>query len=739
MYTTESNPESFFALSIATPGRVAVGVGLIAFFLYMLTLAPTFGYIDDGELAAVAVTLGVAHPTGYPLMTFLGKLFTLILPVRDILALNIMSALFVAVGAGVMTLLFARLLRVVPFSDREEVEEKGKKGKKKNDPKEEKRKRRMTAGEGSVLAGLSALLTVTTGIWWRQGVGFEVYSLHCLMLPLITWLFIRYLDQEALRAGEVSVGESGTDGPIGFTVKGFLFSLGLGLSFSNHMTTILLAPAFLVFYFWRLGFSADAFRRILYLIPGFLLGLLPYLWLPLRAAGDPQFNWSNPETFWGFWRHITGAQYGVWMFSEPQVFAPHTREVLGTISGELLGLGIVIALLGLFTLFRRRGRLAVVTGVLFAASLLLALLFNGTTVAAILLPFVLFLVALIVALFYFTGSKGGEGKNRWGRLPAGFGMMTVILFLTTILYGGGYSILDIEQYYLTAIFVLGIWMLFGFVRLHNLLGRSVTLGLAGLLAAGVILFNYGDADESGNYLVEDATVNMLENLPQNAIIISGLWDFWLSGSYYMQGVEGMRPDVTVVDHNLLKYGWYIEQLRTNYPEFMEGVRKEVEAFQEEQYKFERDLPYDPAVIDRRYVEMIDAMIRENLGKRPVLMTFDINERTQSGGFRYGNEWPPPNKRAPYQLAYMILPDEEYVPQEFPDWTFRFWEGRVDPYVANTYKWYATSARDRAQYEALHGNDSLAKRYMELARTFDPGWGPEEYAKVGEHLPGRIVE
>ena len=65
---------------------------LIPFIVYMITLAPTVTFIDSGELATVASKLGVAHPTGYPFFTVLGRIFTL-LPVGDeVYRLNIMSA-----------------------------------------------------------------------------------------------------------------------------------------------------------------------------------------------------------------------------------------------------------------------------------------------------------------------------------------------------------------------------------------------------------------------------------------------------------------------------------------------------------------------------------------------------------------------------------------------------------------------------------------------------------------------
>ena len=51
-------------------------------------------------MAAAAATLGIAHPTGYPTLMLLGFLFTTIVPLRDIVALNVMAALLTAGGIG---------------------------------------------------------------------------------------------------------------------------------------------------------------------------------------------------------------------------------------------------------------------------------------------------------------------------------------------------------------------------------------------------------------------------------------------------------------------------------------------------------------------------------------------------------------------------------------------------------------------------------------------------------------
>ena len=72
---------------------------VIIFFAYLFTLAPSVIQIDSGELAAVQATLGIAHPTGYPLFTVLGNLFLKIpLPFTKIYRSNLLAALWCCLG-----------------------------------------------------------------------------------------------------------------------------------------------------------------------------------------------------------------------------------------------------------------------------------------------------------------------------------------------------------------------------------------------------------------------------------------------------------------------------------------------------------------------------------------------------------------------------------------------------------------------------------------------------------------
>src|SRR6188474_3472114 len=55
---------------------ICLALVLGALALYMATLLPGIGSGDTAEFQRVAPTLGVAHPTGYPLYTMLGWLWS---------------------------------------------------------------------------------------------------------------------------------------------------------------------------------------------------------------------------------------------------------------------------------------------------------------------------------------------------------------------------------------------------------------------------------------------------------------------------------------------------------------------------------------------------------------------------------------------------------------------------------------------------------------------------------------
>jgi len=83
---------------------MALLVFTLALAVYNATLTPSLSYKspDGNELATIPYILGLAHSTGYPLYTWLGKLFTY-LPIGDVAhRMNLMSAVLGAAGVAIL-------------------------------------------------------------------------------------------------------------------------------------------------------------------------------------------------------------------------------------------------------------------------------------------------------------------------------------------------------------------------------------------------------------------------------------------------------------------------------------------------------------------------------------------------------------------------------------------------------------------------------------------------------------
>ncbi len=89
----------------------AAAVFAAAGLLYFLTAARDIVVGDTPELITAAVTLGVAHPPGYPLFTMLGHLFSL-LPFGSIpFRVNLLAVMCHALTVSVIFFTALRLTR----------------------------------------------------------------------------------------------------------------------------------------------------------------------------------------------------------------------------------------------------------------------------------------------------------------------------------------------------------------------------------------------------------------------------------------------------------------------------------------------------------------------------------------------------------------------------------------------------------------------------------------------------
>ncbi|MCF8354800.1 MAG: DUF2723 domain-containing protein [Melioribacteraceae bacterium] len=321
--------------------------GLIVFIVYIFTLAPSVIQIDSGELAAVQATLGIAHPTGYPLFTLLGYFFLqLPLPFTDIYQVNLLSAIFTAASVTIYIKTAYLLLQNFKPGIKQVP--------KKNIKKQKGENSKSSSLDDSVLiffAVLSGLTLAFSKTFWFQSTSVEVYSLHLLLITISLYLLLNAYFH----------GSTQDD------LKGWIyFSIALAFSFSNHLTTILILPLTAYLFFDKNRFRIASFKKIgIMLLIFFPVLILNYIYLPVRASFNPLLNWGNPDNWERFMRHFSGAQYQVWLFSSFDSAKKQLTYFLTNLPSEFAYIGLIFGLAGIGFLITKSKKILLIIGILF--------------------------------------------------------------------------------------------------------------------------------------------------------------------------------------------------------------------------------------------------------------------------------------------------------------------------------------------------------------------------------------
>jgi tetratricopeptide (TPR) repeat protein len=232
------------------------------FALYGAGAAPGLSILDSGEFLGVAATLGVAHPTGYPLYALLGQLATLFPWGGQPFLINLVSAAAAAGAAFFVALAAGELARQLDLGD--------------------------TARALAIAA--AGLLVLAGRTLWSVATMAEVYALNAFFWGALLWAAVRLRRTGAPR-------------------ELYVLALTAGLSLANHATIVLFFPP-LVLIGWPGRARARALVGALPLAAVlFLGGVSVNLYTPLRAAQKPVFNWNDPSTLASAYAHVAASQY----------------------------------------------------------------------------------------------------------------------------------------------------------------------------------------------------------------------------------------------------------------------------------------------------------------------------------------------------------------------------------------------------------------------------------------------
>jgi len=294
----------------------------------------------------------------------------------------------------------------------------------------------------------------------------------------------------------------------------YIFSFFCGLGLSHHHTIVLLFPAFFYLIIVTEGKNLSC-KKILFSFVFLLSGLLPYFYIPLRAGSSPM-NWGAIDMD-GFIGLITRRGYGSLSLNVSgsnssfiSNFIYNMKVYLVSLYRQFSPLIVPLFFSGLFVSFKKKR--------IFFFFFILIFIFSG--------PF-------------FLALANPSSEEGWKWL--------------------------IERFYLLSFISLTVFTGFSFDSVKMRFSPVYYFLL--LFPLIPIIYNYPRVNNSNNYIYYDYSKNLLNSLPEKAILICRS-DLCGMGVMYFQKVEGFRRDVRVLQYGLLCSQWYNKQMRNIYPQVL---------------------------------------------------------------------------------------------------------------------------------------------------------------------------
>ena len=251
--------------------------------------------------------------------------------------------------------------------------------------------------------------------------------------------------------------------------------------------------------------------------------------------------------------------------------------------------------------------------------------------------FMLPLILGLIGLFYQFKKRGDDG------------MVNMLLFFFTgfaiILYlnQAGYQPRERDYAYVGSFYAFAVWIGLGVLKVRDWLSKGLSQVTAASVATIVCLLavpvlmaqqEWDDHDRSQKQLPRDMAKDYLESCAPNAILFSygdnDTYPLW-----YAQEVEGIRPDIRVINFSLLGIDWYINELRYKVnqsdpidviwtPEQIEGGKRDYVLFRPKE-NIPQNTYYDLYDLMKNYVGSDDPSKLEDRGNGDALNTFPVKK------------------------------------------------------------------------------------------------------------------
>ncbi|MBU1262826.1 DUF2723 domain-containing protein [bacterium] len=419
----------------------------IPYIVYLLTLPPTLTFGDSGDHIACGWILGLAHPSGYCLYTLLTHLISYI-PISNIgMRMSFLTAVIASCSVFFLYLLLYQILK------------------------------------NKIISLSSSLVFAFSATFWNIAGYVKMYSLLSLSVILSFFIIILWEKKRDVRLL-------------------FLLAFVYGLAVSNHMLATTFGPSLLYLVF--VTNKRVIGKHIGNLLLLFLLGLSVYLYLPIRATGNPVIDWGKPNTISKF------RDYAFIGMAHEKMFKASTLQTLGFFKEHLV-----------------------------------KVVFHQFT------PFILILV--IPGMIWFFREK---------RRLFYFFIITILIntILGVTVYAKISELVDMEAYHLPSFICLAIFIGGGMFYCLKKLPKP----LAFIPFLCLLLLNWKASDYSRYYFAYDFGRNLIKDLPEKTVLFNRI-DLDVFPLWYHQNVENLREDVAVFPIHFLRRPWFVQKILDLHP------------------------------------------------------------------------------------------------------------------------------------------------------------------------------
>ncbi|HDQ26689.1 MAG TPA: DUF2723 domain-containing protein [bacterium] len=332
-----------------TAPAAAAGLFLLFFGLYLRTLCPSVYFGDSGELIAMIHTLGLPHPTGFPLYIMTGKIFELLPLANTAFRINILSAFF---GAACVAAIFFVFLVFA---------------------------RNHKGYRGFIVPLLCAVIFGLSYTLWSQSSSARIYTMNGFFCICALYIFLSFTSVRASSGRLFALA--------------FVTGLGSGLHLSFVVFALILWVYLLIKYF---PFVKKHLPAILFFAAA---GASVYLYIIIRGTSDITLKWQEINSTGSLFDYLRQKQYGSKMFSRPLAGYLHFFGFIrDTVIKEFTLPGFAAVIAGIFAAISSRRRFTVMFLAILLSNILILAVYGNY--ADLKLAFRYLIPSYIAAVFF---------------------------------------------------------------------------------------------------------------------------------------------------------------------------------------------------------------------------------------------------------------------------------------------------------------------------------------------------